>query len=571
MDGAVQMSKLKAELKVAPATKFEKILRQVWDFVRFGWATIALVVFMACGSYYLLLDSARAQDKGYVDNTTSFVRESVKGLLANNAKVGTEYAIWSDAYENITLAENRDWMVANFFSTNVNALAIYREGSGIRFVFTPETSKQLQTTISKVIPYLDLRELKTYQNQPSIENNVSKPKKLITLDGILYALAIQPLRPNDDYKGVLPKVGAPLDYVVTLAAIDQTSMEAIGKSMDLSCVALTIGLASPSGSLGHIGLPLKDNAGKTLAVVTWENVKPGTSALQSRIWPMALALFLTSILTICITQQSVSARLRLSQQARIAAETANNVKSNFLASVSHELRTPLNGIIGYAEMIGEDAVDQGNDVTAKDAKKVTNSARHLLSVINDLLDHSKIEAGKMDLNPTQAELTPIISSVVENLQHQVTKKKSTLTLNCDPEIGQAIIDEMRLKQCLFNLVSNAAKFTVEGTIVVAARPVDLKGQPFIRISVKDSGIGMSEATLAKLFTAFTQADSGTSAKFGGTGLGLVITKALIEAMGGSIGVESIVGEGSTFTILVPRGMAWDRLTNSTDVGNAIAA
>jgi signal transduction histidine kinase len=255
-----------------------------------------------------------------------------------------------------------------------------------------------------------------------------------------------------------------------------------------------------------------------------------------------------------VTQQSVSARLKLFQAARDAAETANHIKSNFLASVSHELRTPLNGIIGYAEMIEEDALDQANDVTAKDAKKVTNSARHLLSVINDLLDHSKIEAGKMDLDPKPVSLEPIIKSVVENLQHQATKKLNKLTLSCSPDLGEAYLDDMRLKQCLFNLMSNATKFTREGTILVTAQGIVEEGRDLITISVKDSGIGMGPETLDKLFVPFIQADAGISAKFGGTGLGLVITKALVEAMGGQISVESTLGQGSCFTIVLPRGI-----------------
>jgi signal transduction histidine kinase len=541
------------------------------QYVRHGWPIIALVFIVALGGYYLLLDSARQQDRAYVQSTKDFVAEAIQSGIVNNSKVSTDYSLWSDAYENITIKGDQKWMEDNFFSSNSTALAVYNPNEGLKHLYTAEDAQGLERSFSKITPFLTFSEHASYDQNPVEQNVKIMPNGLLVLEGQLYAIAMQPLRPLDNYEGQKPKADGKFSYVISLTAFDQKAITAMKKSFSLSNPSLWVGEDSPRDSNLRVTYPIKDATGKTLGVVSWDNLRPGTAAFKKKFWPVTLALLLVSILTIVITQRSVSARLNLLDQARLAAETANQVKSNFLASVSHELRTPLNGIIGYAEMIEEDAVDGGNNVTAKDAKKVTNSARHLLSVINDLLDHSKIEAGKMDLNPSQLELMPILSSVVDNLQHQATKKNTKLSLCCDPLIGQAVLDGMRLKQCLFNLVSNAAKFTNDGTITVSARPLDQNGVAFICIQVKDTGIGMSKETLAKLFIPFTQANAGTSSLFGGTGLGLVISRALIEAMGGTVGVESTLGEGSTFTILIPRGMAYNSALPNENQTAAIAA
>jgi signal transduction histidine kinase len=549
-----------------------RIFRKTWHYIRFGWPTIALVAFIAFGGYFLMLDTAHDQDRAYVQSTRDFVRTSVTDLANDNVKVSTDYSLWSDAYENITLQDNQKWMTDNYFTTNVSTLSVYRPGQGVRFSYVEEGQEALRGVIPQIVPFLSIERYRAYQDNPIAENLAKPIGKIILVNGALFSLATQPIRPYDNFAGPKPRAGSQIDYVIALNKLDQQSVSNIGKSFALSNPKLHIGTNDASVvSANRINYAIKDESLKTIAVISWDNLRPGTIAMKARLVPVYVALLLIMALTIVITHNGVSARLRLFKAAREAAETANRVKSNFLASVSHELRTPLSGIIGYAEMIEEDARDTGNDITARDARKVTNSAQHLLSVINDLLDHTKIEAGKMDLNPAQTNVVPIFASVVENLQHQVTKKNTTLKLVCDPAVGEAFLDGMRLKQCLFNLVSNAAKFTKDGAIVVSARLVDHDATTFIRIAVKDTGIGMSRETIAKLFTPFTQADEGTAAKFGGSGLGLVITKALIEAMGGRVQVESTLGDGSIFTILVPQGLDKPAADLAKDNATSLAA
>ena len=239
------------------------------------------------------------------------------------------------------------------------------------------------------------------------------------------------------------------------------------------------------------------------------------------------------------------------EMARDSAESANTAKSQFLANMSHELRTPLNAIIGYSEMLMEDAEDTGSTELVPDLEKIRSSGKHLLGLINDVLDLSKIEAGRMELFVEQVDVADLITGVTGTVRRLIETRQSTLDVRIGSDVGSMQTDGMRLKQVMLNLLSNAAKFTENGRITVtverrARRPADE-----VVITVTDSGIGMTPEQLAKLFRPFTQADSSTTRKYGGTGLGLTITKRFVEMMGGSVGVTSTTGQGTTFTVQLP--------------------
>jgi signal transduction histidine kinase len=239
----------------------------------------------------------------------------------------------------------------------------------------------------------------------------------------------------------------------------------------------------------------------------------------------------------------------IQEKSRQLAEASQH-KSQFLANMSHELRTPLNAIIGVSEMLREDADALKQDTEPLD--RVLGAGRHLLALINDILDLSKIEAGRMELQLEDFALAPLIDGVVKTIEPLAAKNENRVAVNCDGAIGRLHADQMRLRQALLNLMSNANKFTERGTISVDARHGQENGRDWITIAVADAGIGMTPEQMGKLFQEFSQADASTTRKYGGTGLGLAISKRFCEMMGGDITVESEPGKGSVFTVRLPR-------------------
>jgi signal transduction histidine kinase/DNA-binding response OmpR family regulator len=240
------------------------------------------------------------------------------------------------------------------------------------------------------------------------------------------------------------------------------------------------------------------------------------------------------------------------EEARAAAESANRAKSTFLANMSHELRTPMNAIIGYSEMLLEDAEDDELEEMAGDLRKIRAAGKHLLALINDVLDLSKIEAGKMTLYLQEFDVGALARDVISTIQPLIDKNQNTLDIAI-PEVDQVLMkaDETKVRQTLFNLLSNASKFTERGTISLEVEKQTTAQGERITFAVRDTGIGMTPEQLGKVFQEFTQADSSTQKQFGGTGLGLSISKRFCIMMGGDITVTSEAGKGSVFTVDLP--------------------
>jgi CheY-like chemotaxis protein/nitrogen-specific signal transduction histidine kinase len=258
---------------------------------------------------------------------------------------------------------------------------------------------------------------------------------------------------------------------------------------------------------------------------------------------------LMSALTTEITERE---RQRAEKEA---AEQASKTKSDFLARMSHELRTPLNAIIGYSEMLQEEAEEMGEQSFAKDLGKIRTAGKHLLSLINSVLDISKIEAGKMELYLEAFPVDKLLADTIMIVQPLVEKNGNQLRCEQEGNLGIMVADLVKVRQILFNLLSNSSKFTQNGTLTLAARAEKRDGQERIYFAVRDTGIGMTPEQLAKLFTAFSQADSSIASKYGGTGLGLTISRHFSRMMGGEITVESEFGKGTTFTVELPRQVA----------------
>jgi signal transduction histidine kinase len=241
----------------------------------------------------------------------------------------------------------------------------------------------------------------------------------------------------------------------------------------------------------------------------------------------------------------------IERKSRQLAEASEH-KSQFVSSMSHELRTPLNAIIGLTEMMVKNAARFGTEKAQEPLQRVNRAGTHLLGLINQVLDLSKIEAGKLELNPQTVQLAPLIKDVIDTAEQLAEQNKNRLVVDAQENLGALTVDPMRLRQILLNLLSNACKFTKAGEVKLAARKVS-NGTNFVEFAVSDTGIGMTPEQQAKLFEEFSQADATTAQRFGGTGLGLALSRKLARMMGGDVTVESEPGKGSVFMVRLPAG------------------
>lgn len=323
----------------------------------------------------------------------------------------------------------------------------------------------------------------------------------------------------------------------------------------ISRLTVTIFLLSILVTIG-VGAPVLRSLSKRLRELRRGASAIGAGDLEQRIRLGAhdelgalAAAFNDMAKSLGLAHQRIEQARKDAELAREVAVDANHAKSAFLANMSHELRTPMNAIIGYSDMMIEEAEDEGRE--EPDLLKIRSAGKHLLSLINDVLDLSKIEAGKMTLYLEDFEVDEMIDEVVSSVQPLVEKNANTFELEVGEDVGEMRADVTKVRQALVNLLSNASKFTENGTIRLSAVRYNEDGGDRLRFEVSDTGVGMTPEQCSKVFEEFAQADVSTTRKYGGTGLGLTISRRFCRMMGGDITLVSELGKGTTFTVELP--------------------
>jgi signal transduction histidine kinase/DNA-binding response OmpR family regulator len=421
------------------------------------------------------------------------------------------------------------------------------------------------------------------QNLDLLVGNLENPGRLalaekVRLDRRTYARAFEDVHDaissrNETIANQLDKIGPKVaDKVERLKLAIKTEQDELGPKAEgdidralnvtLLISVLSIGIAGIAAWIIGLGVsrPIRSmaNAMKDLAGGNMEaDVSVADRHDEIREMSEAVGVFKESMIQVReLAEKQRAAALEIGE-AKEAAEAANSAKSAFLANKSHELRTPMNAILGYSEMLVEEAEDLGQQEFIPDLQKIHQAGSHLLALINDVLDLSKVEAGKMDLYIETFEVGPMIDAVVATIDPLVKKNGNRLRVEVDPMLTEMRADLTKVRQALFNLLSNAAKFTREGEVALVAEREAGDGEGWIRLAVSDTGIGIAPDKLERVFEEFSQAEESTLREFGGTGLGLTISRRFCQMMGGDITVESAVGRGSTFTVRLPMQVASD--------------
>lgn len=503
---------------------------------------VAVIITLAIAAF---ASFAHDQDEAFAQSSSRLVASGLEGRTRATRDVGLDYANWDAAFENISARWNQEWIEGNFYSSVVDGMLLFRADGAIRYSWFSDDFASLADPVAEaaVRAAIETPTLRRLSRAPTPQETVTHT--YARADGALLIVAVMPITREDDAARIAYNPLRGYDYLATIDIVDEASLARAGEAMSLDDFAFTPTAQASSGDTLALAVTAADGA--RVGTLVWANARPGAAGFQRQIGVVVFGLLGIGVLTLLIARQLVVRQIGAMAHAESALETSR-VKAEFLAKVGHELRTPLNGIIGYAEIIQEET---DSDTARADAERIIVSARHLHHLLNDILDQSRLDAGRVTMKPEVLPVAGLVAEVQGLMRPAARAADATFTTHASAEANYVFADHLRLRQCLLNLIGNAIKFAPRGHVAIRTRVEARGGKEMVVFDIVDDGIGIAKAEQANLFKPFSQANAKISDTYGGTGLGLSISRDLARAMGGDITVVSEFGKGSTFSLYVP--------------------
>jgi signal transduction histidine kinase len=527
-----------------------------------GAPILALVVLALTGALTLFTHFARQQDEAYVASSRQLVANTLGERQRAIGDLALDFASWNDAYQLISVRWNQGWIESNYYSGVADGLIVFRRDGAVRYAWISDGLDDEDGRLAHSVAHTaaSLPRLDALSGAATSADTVAS--RIVRLNGRFALMSVAPIAPESDAERMARLAHAEVDYLATIDMLDDDQVEAIGSQLDLAEFAIAT-TADESGRYVSLALPGAD--GVSVGVARWLDRRPGSANLSTQLGVVIAGIVLIGGLSLYVAALLTHREVAAAARAEGALESSR-LKSEFIVTMSHELRTPLNAIIGYSELLADDAEDAGDDAVRKDARKIALAGRQLLGLINEVLDLSKIEAGKVSLDIGGYDPAALARQAIETVRKAAEANGDTLHLEAD-SVGWASSDSVKIGQCLLSLLSNAVKFTRNGAITLRVTRHDDQ----LHFAVSDTGIGMAPETLRRLFQPFMQADSSATRAFGGAGLGLAIAQRLAIMLGGDIAVASTPGAGSAFTLRVPATLREPSPSNVTPFWRTRAA
>lgn len=518
-------------------------VRRAWLGV--GAPILALVAIIIMLAVVTFASFARDQDETFARTSATLVSNGLIGRARAEGNIALDYANWDEAFDHITRRWDPSWVENNFYSSVAEGMILFRADGSVRFrwfgeKFAGQEDRLAVTAVQAAARAPNLRRL---ARAPTPQETVTYT--YAQSGNELLVIAIVPVTREQDADRIAYNPLRGYDYLAVVEVLDATDFSRAATSMSLQDFRFVT--SSAPDPRNTISFPVAAADGASVGHLQWRHTHPGAASFERNIWPVVLGLLVIGALTLLIARQLVVRQIGAMAQGEAALESSR-VKAEFLAKVGHELRTPLNGIIGYAEIIQEET-DSGT--TREDADRIIAAARHLNYLLNDILDQSRLDAGRVTIKAEVLPVAGLLAEVQGLMRPSARTAAVELTVQPSAAANYVVADHTRLRQCLLNLVGNAIKFAPRGNVVVKTRVEERADGDMVVFDIADNGIGIAKHELTNIFKPFSQANASVADTYGGSGLGLSISRDLARAMGGDVTVVSEFGKGSTFSLAVP--------------------